>query len=254
MHPESEDGGARVLTPGLAQFGVAPPPSLHPRPVPAFGGSASPPIATVTNVHGAGLREGGSWQVAAAMLGPFSTSDSKPAPALPASLPSPGCFVDTLPEFCVRCHQGEKRESNTLRRVTAKLADRVHANLARLAAITSTDELRAGLLAAGHGEETVTRWLTVLPQKPGRYAGRLKDIRIGSSIHKVLGEFVEEGGGGAAASRLCLFALCRSVRTASPSCCAPCLRCVPCKNCAHCDGAVDPRVSCSVPLRLRVAV
>ena len=94
-------------------------------------------------------------------------------------------LVPSPDELCVRCMQGQKHTSNSLRRVTAALADRVQVNLAFLMEILSTQDLREKLVEAGHSEDTAAKWLKAIHQKPGKYTDRLPHVVIGAWIHKV---------------------------------------------------------------------
>lgn len=88
---------------------------------------------------------------------------------------------------CARCSKTGKHASNALRSVTALIADRVQGNLAQLAAIQTSVDLRARLTEAGHDKAAVDRWLGSIHQRPGKYAANLKHITVGAYIHKVRG-------------------------------------------------------------------
>lgn len=104
---------------------------------------------------------------------------------LVGAAPEPAPELPPQPKVCVRCHQVDKKTSNSLRRATPFIAGQVQAGLAQLTKIATTSDLREALLAAGHPAETVRKLLVSIHQKPGKYAGRLKDIVVGALIHKV---------------------------------------------------------------------
>jgi predicted DNA-binding protein (UPF0278 family) len=97
----------------------------------------------------------------------------------------PSVCLPTDSDTCIRCQQGQKHVSNSLRRVTPALADRVQSNLPVLMSIASSHDLRAKLLRAGHSEDTVSKWLKAIHQKPGKYSAQLPEVVVGAWIHKV---------------------------------------------------------------------
>ena len=88
-------------------------------------------------------------------------------------------------DLCVRCLQGQRHSSNSLRRVTTNLGERVQGNLPFLMSILSSSDLRERLTEVGHDDEAIAKWLKAIHQKPGKYADRLPYITIGALIHKV---------------------------------------------------------------------
>lgn len=124
--------------------------------------------------------------------------------------------------ICVRCLKGDNNTTNGLRRVTTLTANRVSSNLKLLMSIHTTQDLKHRLLEAGHPQVIVERWLTAIHQKPGNYADRLPEVFPGACIHKVCAMRVYVGAVVSLNHVVVHLHVCRSARTASPSCCALC--------------------------------